>query len=67
MPTQQPDSRERATPYMPNAMTSSPLRGVSTGMPNEASVRSLVQGTVEDFAPGSSPAMTRTPPAGLAP
>ena len=67
MPTQQPESRESATPYMPKVMTSSPLRGVRTGMPKEARVRSLVQGTVEDLAPGSSPAITSTPPVGLAP
>jgi hypothetical protein len=67
MAAQQPDSRLRATPYIPKAMSSSPLRGVSTGMPKEARVRSLVHGTLEDLAAGSSPAITSTPPLALAP
>jgi hypothetical protein len=64
---QQPEARDSATPSSPNSTISSLDRGARTGRPYAASAGSLADGTVDDLAPGSSPARTRTPPRAFAP
>jgi hypothetical protein len=59
---QQPEYRLIAKPCRPRSRYSCTLAGLSTGMQQAFRMCSLWCGSVEDFAPWSSPASTSTPP-----
>ena len=65
--THSPEARDRAMPLRPYSSTSATSAGSSSGISRSRNACSVVLVTVDDFADGSSPASTSTPPRGAVP